>query len=166
MKKRKPKSRRVLRETHAPYGSEPAPLNTVHLRHCLDVLAAALARLKKAEPESMNHELLRNAAIKGFELSLETSGKLLRKALRAFMDSPLLTDELTFKDVLRHAGRYGLLMPDEIERWFEYRESRNTTAHDYGMAFAEETLRLLPSFLNDAGRLEQTLRIIPGLADD
>ena len=33
----------------------------------------------------------------------------------------------------------------------------NNTAHDYGEGFAEETLALLPDFINDARRIETTL---------
>jgi hypothetical protein len=36
------------------------------------------------------------------------------------------------------------------ERFLEYRDNRNNTAHDYGVNFAEETLLLLPKFINDA----------------
>lgn len=31
-----------------------------------------------------------------------------------------------------------------------YRDNRNSTAHDYGEQFAEETVHLLPVFLQDA----------------
>ncbi|MEN8219100.1 MAG: hypothetical protein ABFS56_22570 [Pseudomonadota bacterium] len=34
---------------------------------------------------------------------------------------------------------------DTCERWFEYRDNRNNTAHDYGEHFAESTLKLFPS---------------------
>lgn len=36
------------------------------------------------------------------------------------------------------------------ERFLEYRENRNNTAHDYGVNFALETLALLPDFIRDA----------------
>ena len=39
-----------------------------------------------------------------------------------------------------------------------YRDNRNYTAHDYGVGFADETLKLLPSFLLDAQALEVVLR--------
>lgn len=35
----------------------------------------------------------------------------------------------------------------------EYRDSRNSTAHDYGEEFAESVLPLLPQFVNDAKAL-------------
>jgi len=47
---------------------------------------------------------------------------------------------------------------EEVERWFAYRDNRNSTAHDYGEGFAKETLVLLPGFIVDAKTLESILR--------
>jgi hypothetical protein len=115
--------------------------------------------LEKAEPESTEYEIFRNAVVKGYELALETSGKLLRKALKQFTGSPRNVDELAFKDVFRLALKHGLL-PDAnaVERWFLYRDNRNNTAHDYGIGFARDTLSLLPGFLKDVRALEECLR--------
>lgn len=133
-------------------------LNTDHLARCIRTLESSLALLDKAEPESIDYEVYRNAVVKGFELVLETSGKLLRKALKAYGGSPKAVDELFYKDVLRHAGKHGLLTPEAIQRWFAYRDNRNSTAHDYGEGFAKETLALMPDFMADARNLETTLR--------
>lgn len=134
------------------------PLDTSHLRRCIETLEASLDRLRAADPVSMDYEVFRNAVIKGFELVLELSGKLLRKALKAYGGNPKAVDDLFYKDVFRHAGKHGLLGVDEIERWFAYRDNRNSTAHDYGEGFAQHTLTLLPAFLDDARHLEAALR--------
>jgi len=140
-------------------------LNTDHLLRCICTLESSLALLKKAEPDSIDYEVFRNAVVKGFELVLETSGKLLRKTLKAYGGSPKAIDELFYKDVLRHAGKHGLLSIEEIERWFTYRDNRNNTAHDYGEGFAQETLALMPAFIQDARTLETTLRAKLGQPD-
>ncbi len=132
--------------------------NTDHLRRCIATLESSLDLLDKSEPDSIDYEVFRNAVVKGFELVLEISGKLLRKALKAYGGSPKTVDELFYKDVLRHAGKHGLLSVAEIERWFAYRDNRNNTAHDYGAGFAQETLALMPQFLADAHSLESVLR--------
>ena len=44
------------------------------------------------------------------------------------------------------------------ERWLEYRDHRNSTAHDYGVNFAEETLILLPQFISDATLLAEIIK--------
>ena len=93
----------------------------------------------------MEYDVYRNAVIKGFELVLETGGKLLGKYLKQFFSSPAEVDRLYFKDVLRHTAKHGLLTPDEVRRCFFYRDNRNLTAHDYGETPAEEALRLKPS---------------------
>ncbi|OED50759.1 hypothetical protein ACH42_00715 [Endozoicomonas sp. (ex Bugula neritina AB1)] len=49
-------------------------------------------------------------------------------------------DRLVFKEVFRQAAQHGLLELEETQRWLEYRENRNNTAHDYGKKFAEQTL--------------------------
>jgi nucleotidyltransferase substrate binding protein (TIGR01987 family) len=133
-------------------------LRTEHLARCLLTLEKSLEQLQGAPADSIDYEVYRNAVVKGFELTLETAGKLLRKAIKTYTGNPRAVDELTFKDVLRHAAKHGLLDPAAVQRWFAYRDNRNNTAHDYGEGFAEETLSLMPGFLSDARRLETTLR--------
>jgi len=125
---------------------------------CLETLEKSLELLKRAPEDSIDYEIYRNAVVKGFELTLQIGGKLLRKAIKTYTGNPRSVDELTFKDVLRHAAKHGLLDAAAVERWFAYRDNRNNTAHDYGQGFAEETPSLMPDFLNDARRLESTLR--------
>lgn len=123
--------------------------NVEHLRRTADTLEQAILRLAEVDSSDVLYDLYRNAAIKSFELSLETTGKLLRKALKLYGGSPREVDKLVFNDVLRHAGKHGLLDIAGVERWINYRANRNTTAHDYGEGFANETLKILPDFLKD-----------------
>lgn len=64
---------------------------------------------------------------------------------------------MIFKDVFRHAHKYSLLTEEEVQRWMKYRDNRNSTAHDYGRQFAEETLRLIKDFLTDVKRLKEVI---------
>lgn len=132
-------------------------LNTDHLLQCIKILEASLDRLIASKPDSVDYEVFCNAAIKGFELSLETAGKLLRKALKTYMGNPRTVDELTYKDLFRQANKHGLLDTPAVERWFAYRDSRNNTAHDYGIGFGNSTLKLMPKFLEDAKALQKIL---------
>ena len=132
-------------------------LNTKHLERCIRTLENSLIRLKQSEQESVEYEIFHNATIKGFELTLETSEKLLCKAIKPYLSSSLAADRLTYKDVFRYAAKHGLMNIEAVERWFNYRNNRNTTAHDYGEAFAEETLTLLPDFIADAKKLEKQI---------
>ena len=134
-------------------------INTDNFCRCIQTLESSIEMLNKTPLDTIAYEIYRNAVVKGYELALETSGKLLRKALKKYIGSPRSVDELFYKDVLRQAAKHGLL-PDEetVERWFAYRDNRNNTAHDYGIGFARDTLTLLPGFLKDAHTLETHLR--------
>jgi nucleotidyltransferase substrate binding protein (TIGR01987 family) len=136
-------------------------LNTDQLSRSLLTLQRSLEALARSEKGSVDYEIFRNATIKGFELTLEVCGKLLKKVLKAYLANPKAADSLTFKDLFRHASLHGIMTSEEVERWFLYRDNRNDTAHDYGEAFAEETLGLLPGFLEDATRLCQVLAHAP-----
>jgi nucleotidyltransferase substrate binding protein (TIGR01987 family) len=140
-------------------------LRTEHLARCIQTLEASLEALGKTPADSIEYEIYRNAAVKGFELTLETAGKLLRKAAKSYTGNPRAVDDLTYKEVLRHAAKHGLMDAAAVERWFAYRDNRNNTAHDYGAGFAEETLALMPGFIADARLVEKTLREKFGHAD-
>jgi nucleotidyltransferase substrate binding protein (TIGR01987 family) len=133
-------------------------LNVDHLLRTVATLDSALLALQRPENDEILLDLYRNAAIKSFELSLETAGKLLRKALKAYFGAPREVDSLVFNDVLRHAGKHGLLDLAAVERWLNYRANRNLTAHDYGEEFANQTLKLLPSYVTDARVLADKLK--------
>ena len=129
-------------------------IDTVFLRRCIQALEFALAEAgKRQEANDFLYDIYRAACVKEFELVLEQSGKLLRKRLAAFFASNRQADRLIFKDLFRHAAKHGLMAPDTVERWMQYRDNRNDTAHNYGEDFAETTLKLLPAFLADAKAL-------------
>ena len=136
-------------------------LNVEHLLRTASTLEQTLLAIA-AHPsaDDVLFDLYRNAAIKSFELSLETAGKLLRKALKAYGGSPREVDKLVFNDVLRHAGKHGLLDTAAVGRWLAYRANRNNTAHDYGAGFANETLQLLPQYLQDVRQLAPSLQAV------
>ena len=133
-------------------------LTVDHLLRTAATLEQALLALGTSAPDGVLYDLYRNAAIKTFELSLETAGKLLRKALKAFGASPRNVDALVFNDVLRHAGKHDVMDQAAVARWLAYRANRNTTAHDYGAGFADETLKLLPAYLQDVQQLAVKLQ--------
>ncbi|OOH91426.1 nucleotidyltransferase [Pasteurellaceae bacterium 15-036681] len=141
-------------------------LNVEHLEHTANTLEEAISRLNSTSvDDTVLYDLFRNAAIKSFELSLETTGKLLRKALKFYVGSPREIDRLVFNDLFRYANRHALLSEEEVERWLSYRENRNTTAHDYGVNFAEETLTILPEYLSDLRALAKKLQEVFNYAE-
>ena len=133
-------------------------INADYFVRCINVLETAFRQLVQYDPEDVTYDIYRAACVKEFELVLEQSGRLLRMRLREYFASNLQADRLTFKDIFRHAARHGLLSIESVERWFEYRDNRNDTAHDYGERFAETTLVLLPEFIADARHLAFVVR--------
>jgi len=138
-------------------------LNTDLLKRCIGTLESSLAFYQKAEPNSIDQEVFRNAIVKGYELAQETAFKLIKRALKDYGHGGKKLDATPVKDLLRLAATHGLMSVEEVERWFAYRDNRNSIAHDYGPhdydeAFAKETLALLPGFIADAKTLETALR--------
>lgn len=137
-------------------------VTAVFLRRCLRTLERALAALEAGNPHTTTYDIYRAACVKEFELILEQSGKLLRKRLAAYFASNRQVDRLAFKDIFRHAAKHGLIDAEACERWLEYRDNRNDTAHDYGEAFADATLALLPNFVADANDLARMIEETDG----
>lgn len=113
--------------------------------------------LKKAENGTIDYELYRNSLIKSFEITLEQSGKLLKKSLNPYFATKHALDTLTFKDIFRYANKHFLINEDETKRWMEYRDNRNNTVLDYGQIFAEKTLVLIKDFILDAKNLKKAI---------
>ena len=132
-------------------------IDTTYYDRCVSTLEKALGLLKKADPQEIDYEMYRSACIKEFEIILEQSGKLLRKTLKPYFHSSKAVDQLIFKDVFRHAVLHDIIDNESCERWLQYRDNRNSTAHDYGVNFAEETLGLLPQFVSDASALSAAI---------
>ncbi len=126
------------------------PINTEYLERCIIRLELALEQLGQHEPGEFIYEVFRSACVKEFELIVEQSGSLLRRRLRPFFSSNRQADRLTYKDLFRYGAKHGLISLEQCERWFNYRDHRNDTAHLYGRDFAEKTLPMLPQFVEDA----------------
>ena len=134
-------------------------IDTSYLERCISTLDKAYSLLLKANVEEIDYEMYRSACIKEFEIILEQSGKLLRKTLKPFFHSSKEVDKLYFKDIFRHACLRSIINAENCERWLEYRDNRNNMAHDYGVAFAENTLKLLPQFIADAKKLAAAINL-------
>lgn len=133
-------------------------LDLTALERCLATLERAHARLVATGPTDVDHDLFRAACVKEFELILEIVVKLLRKVLREYVTSTRELTTLPFKHILRLAAQHGLLSLDEVDRWLLHRDNRNTSAHEYGMHFAEKIVANLPMFISDTHAVLATLR--------
>ncbi len=133
-------------------------INVEYLERCLKTLEKSYECIKSVKADTIEYEMYRNSLVKGFEMTLEQCGKLLRKVLVPYFVSKKAVDSLSFKDLFRHALKYSLLNEETVNRWFKYRDNRNNTAHDYGQAFANETLVLIEDFISDVKKLEEVIK--------
>lgn len=130
-------------------------INTEYLERCIETLEKSYACIKTVQENTIDYEMYRNSLVKSFEITLEQSGKLLKKRLTPYFASKKAVDTLTFKDLFRNAFKYSLLNEEEVNRWLRYRDNRNNTAHDYGEKFAQDTLTLIDDFLKDVKHLKE-----------
>jgi hypothetical protein len=133
-------------------------ISTTHLERCLQTLTASLEELQASEPDSIKFEIYRNAVIKGFELSLEVCGKLLRRALKAYGGSPKEVDELVYKEVLRRCAKQAILEPALTEKLWVYSTKRQSVADDDYIPFVQEILPLLPLFITEMSQISTLLQ--------
>lgn len=132
-------------------------IETTYFSRCIATLEKALELLHASDVSDILYDMYRSACIKEFEIILEQSEKLLRKTLKPYFHSSAAVDKLVFKDLFRNAVLHGIITIEECERWLKYRDNRNSTTHDYGVAFAEKTLTILPQFVIDARQLCESI---------
>lgn len=136
-------------------------MNIDYFTRCVATLEQAFSALNEQSVDSILYDIYRAACIKEFEIILEQTGKLLKKCLKPYFASTKQVEQLTFKDIFRHAAKHGLISLEEAERWLTYRDNRNDIAHDYGVGFANDTLALLPQFIIDAYRMSEVIKNQP-----
>lgn len=132
-------------------------LNTEYLSRCLETLKKSYFMIKSQNTNTIEYEMYRNSLVKSFEMTLEQSGKLLKKKITPYFSSKKDVDRMTFKDIFRYAFKHSLIDEESVKRWFAYRDNRNNTAHDYGQNFAEETLKLIETFILDVEELKRII---------
>ncbi len=136
--------------------------NADKLERLMEALGQADQKIhdQSNERDDFLSELNRDEAIRVFELSLETVGKLLRKALKAFTGNPRSIDSLVFNDVLRHAGKHSLLDCAGVERWIAYRAILNDNTESERDDATHQILALLPRYVTDARVLAPKIQAV------
>ncbi len=132
-------------------------LDTSYVERCIHTLEKAYGLLLEADQKEIDFDMYRSACVKEFEIILEQCGKLLRKALKPYFHTSKAVDQLYFREVFRNAVNKGIIDHDLGERFLIYRDNRNNTAHDYGVNFANDTLKLLPDFISDSKKVLEAL---------
>lgn len=112
----------------------------------------AIARLEEVlqEPKS---SIVRDSAIKRFELSFDLCWKTLKEVLLSVYGVECASPKKCF----REAYKQGLIRFDNF--WIELTDLRNETAHTYKEVFAEEVFHKLPNVLTHFRELLETLHV-------
>ena len=122
-------------------------------------LSKAIARLEEgwsAYERDTSQTLIRDGLIQRFEFTYEISHKMLKRYLATASPSPGEYDEMTFQDLIRSGNEQGLLLGD-WPRWRIYRDMRAKTSHTYDEAVAQEVVKGIPAFIEEARYLLQKL---------
>lgn len=144
--------------TPGPIGCERLtddPLDLSALRAALASLEDALAVVADEPWFGGQAAGVRNTLVAGviqnFEFVYEISVKMIRRSLERDSANSREVDEMSFRDLLRHAGERGLIA--DVAAWLTYRAMRNTTAHAYDHDKAMQIYRRTPAFATDARAL-------------
>ena len=127
-------------------------ISTEYLSRCIQTLEKSYTEFLKQDEaiDPIAYDIYRNSVVKAFEMTIEQSGKLMRKVLKPYFATHKQVYALTYKQIFKMALQHGLLEQDLVERWFTYRDNRNATACDYGVFFATKTVLLIEQFILDA----------------
>jgi len=128
-------------------------LDKIFLEKCINSLDKAYEMYQLAPVNSIEKDIYRSACIKEFEIILEQTANTIKKILKNFVVSTIEIERLYFKDVFRKAAQFDLLTLAEVERWLEYRDLRNQTAHEYGSGFAQGVLEITEQFIADSKKI-------------
>ncbi len=111
----------------------------------LSELKKAIARLKEALALPKN-DIIRDSTIQRFEFTVELSGKVLQRYLRASG----VSDTLSPKSAFREAARLGIVK--DPEPWLGFIDARNLSSHTYKESLAEQvyaSAQALPPFADE-----------------
>jgi nucleotidyltransferase substrate binding protein (TIGR01987 family) len=126
-------------------------------------LERALLQLEKAvnlaaaldNSENDLFDVYRDCTVKRFEIAYSLAFAAIRRGLLETRP-PSKVDPLSYADLIREAGRDGLLQNQD--RWFEYRDRRNETSHNYDVDSANSVYNGAEDFINDARFLVERLK--------
>ena len=99
-------------------------------------------------------EYIADSCVKRFEYTLETAWKLAKKV---FIQNYGKTEkELSMNNIFRLMQGYGFT--ENWERWRNYYQKRNDTAHEYSLVKSRKIIEIIPDFLKDTEMLIEKLK--------
>lgn len=99
-------------------------------------------------------DAVRAGVIQNFEFTYELCWKFMRRWLEVNLGSTYV-EGVTRRELFRLSAENRLLA--DVDRWMEYHDARNETAHTYDEDTAQDVFQTASSFLADAKKLLQAL---------
>ena len=110
---------------------------------------AVMSRLNEDQKEAV-----RAGVIQNFEFTYELCWKFMRRWLDVNL-GPVYVAGVSRRQLFRLSAEHRLL--SDVDRWMEYHDARNETAHTYDENTAEDVFETARKFLVDAQKLLQAL---------
>lgn len=111
-------------------------MSTPQRRISLDALERANACLGRfvalyegIDAEHPHYDVFHAALVKGFEFTYGLAIAALSRYVANYVLTPGQVGQMLLPDVIRTAAAHGVIGPPE--QWFDFRERRNETAHEY-----------------------------------
>ena len=120
-----------------------------------EALALYDSDIVRQYPQTRNH--FRAAAIQAFEFTYELSIAMIKRYLKEVSANPSQIDQLSFRNLMRRAWQYDLLL-SEPANWENYRTARGSTSHAYNEELAARVFQGIPEFMDEARYLLKQLQ--------
>ncbi|MBM4312520.1 MAG: nucleotidyltransferase [Deltaproteobacteria bacterium] len=108
----------------------------------------------RTDLSELDREALAESVIQRFETCYDSLWKILKRYLMEELGIPEVPNSP--KPIFR-LGSESKLFSSTLEQWLQYSDARVDTAHDYSGEKAEECLKLMGDFIDDAIGLYQTM---------
>ena len=104
--------------------------------------------------EGDQKQAVKAGVIQNFEVTYELCWKFMRRWLQVNL-GPSYVAGVTRRQLFRLSAEHRLL--DDVDRWMEYHDARNETAHTYDEGTAEDVFETAQQFPVDARKLLKAL---------
>lgn len=114
------------------------PINLAPLERANARLGRFIAGYQAVGEDDPNYDVFQTAVVKGYEFTYELAYAAIRRYVADYVLSPAQVGQMRAADIIRAAGKNGLIEPPED--WLIFRQRRNATAHEY---FDEDAIQKL-----------------------
>ena len=131
--------------------------NLTALERANSRLGRFIARYEEVGERHPDHDIFLSAVVKGYEFTYGQAVNAIRRYVADFILSPGQAGQMPLPDIIRVAARDRLI--GRPEEWFDFRDRRNETAHEYyDEEAATRTAQTAPELHNAVTQLISNLR--------